>query len=135
IQGAEFGEQILGLGLREPITGKDRREKIRQIHQQGGLAIACHPELIEDWDEYAEADGMEIFNVHATFQRKAKDKKFLVQVPQVMKEKPEECFRLLQELDPAILKKYDEINAKRVFAGIAGNDAHQNVSFFGYQLD
>jgi hypothetical protein len=135
IQGAEFGEQILGLGLKEPIKGKDRREKIREIHAQGGLAIACHPELIEDWEEYAEADGMEIFNVHATFQRKAKEKKFLLQVPKVMKEKPEECFQLLQELDPAILKKYDEISGKRVFAGIAGNDSHQNVSFFGYQLD
>ena len=135
IQGAEFGEQILGLGLKEPLQGKDRRAKIREIHQQGGLAIACHPEMIEDWDEYAEADGMEIYNVHATLQRKAKDKKFLLQIPKVMKEKPEECFQLLQELDPAILKKYDEITQRRRFAGIAGNDAHQNVSFFGFQLD
>jgi len=135
IQGAEFGEQILGLGLKDPISGKDRREKIREIHKQGGLAIACHPEMIVDWDEYEEADGMEIYNVHATLQRKAKDKKFLLQIPKVMKERPEECFQLLQELDPAILKKWAEINNKRTFAGIAGNDSHQNVSFFGYQLD
>jgi len=44
-------------------------------------------------------------------------------------------FQLLKEMDPAILARYDEINRKRQFTGIAGNDAHQNVSFFGYQLD
>ena len=135
IQGAEFGEQILGLGLSEPIKGKDRREKIREIHKQGGIAIACHPEEIVDWDEYDEADGMEIYNVHAILKKKAKDKAFLLQIPKVMKEDPERCFQLLQELDPAILKKYDEISSKRIFAGIAGNDSHQNVSFFGFQLD
>jgi len=91
--------------------------------------------MIDDWDAYAEADGMEIYNVHATLQRKAKDKTFMLRIPKVMKETPERSFQELQELDPAILKKWDEINQKRPFAGIAGNDAHQNVSFFGYQLD
>ena len=135
IQGAEYSDQILALGIREPITGKDRRETIKAIHEQGGVAIACHPELIDDWDAYAEADGMEIYNVHATLQRKAKDKVWMLRIPKVMKENPEGSFQELQELDPAILKKWDEINQNRPFAGIAGNDAHQNVSFFGYQLD
>jgi predicted metal-dependent phosphoesterase TrpH len=135
IQGAEYSDQILGLGLKEPISGKDRRETIKAIHEQGGVAIACHPELIDDWDAFAEADGMEIYNVHATLQRKAKDKIWMLRIPKVMKENPEGSFQELQELDPAILRKFDEINQKRPFAGIAGNDAHQNVSFFGYQLD
>src|SRR5205814_6119305 len=135
IQGAEYSDQILGLGLKEPISGKDRRETIKAIHAQGGVAIAWHPEEIDDWDAYAEADGMEIFNVHATFKRKSKDKGFMIQVAKAVKENPEGSFQLLQELDPAILKKWDEINLKRPFGGIAGNDAHQNVSFFGYQLD
>ncbi|HZE98705.1 MAG TPA: PHP domain-containing protein [Planctomycetota bacterium] len=135
IQGAEYSDQILGLGLREPISGKDRRGTIQAIHEQGGVAIACHPELIDDWDAYADADGMELYNVHATLTRKLKDKGFLLQVAKVMKEDPEHSFQLLQELDPAILKRYDEICAKRVFAGIAGNDAHQNVKPFGLQVD
>jgi hypothetical protein len=135
IQGAEYSDQILGLGLKEPISGKDRRGTIRAIHGQGGVAIACHPELITDWEEYAEADGMEIYNVHATLQRKAKDKLWMLQIPKILKEDPERSFKLLLELDPAILKKWDEINRTRRFAGIAGNDAHQNVSFFGFQLD
>jgi len=135
IQGAEYSDQILALGIKEPITGKDRRETIQAIHAQGGVAIACHPEEIDDWDAYAEADGMEIYNVHATLKRKSKDKAFLLQVAKAVKEDPEHSFQLLQELDPVILKKWDECNAKRPFTGIAGNDAHQNVSFFGLQLD
>lgn len=135
IQGAEYSDQILGLGLKEPISGKDRRGTIKAIHEQGGVAIACHPELIENWDEYEEADGMEIFNVHATFARKLKEKEFLVQMAKMMKEDPEHSFRLLQEPDPAILKRWDEINRKRRFVGIAGNDSHQNVRPFGLQLD
>jgi len=135
IQGAEYSDQILGLGLKEPISGKDRRETIKAIHAQGGVAIACHPEEIDDWDAYAEADGMEIYNVHATFKRKTKDKAFLVQMAKIVKEDPEHSFQLLQEPDPAILRKWDEINEKRPFTGIAGNDSHQNVNFFGLQLD
>jgi len=81
IQGAEYSDQILALGIKEPITGKDRRETIKAIHEQGGVAIACHPELIDDWDAFAEADGMEIYNVHATLQRKAKDKVWMLRIP------------------------------------------------------
>ncbi|HLY10523.1 MAG TPA: PHP domain-containing protein [Planctomycetota bacterium] len=135
IQGAEYSDQILGLGLEHPISGKDRRETIQAIHEQGGLAIACHPEEIDDWDAYGEADGMEIYNVHATLKRKSKDRAWMLQVAKEIKEDPEHSFKLLQDLDPSILRKWDEINRKRPFTGIAGNDAHQNVSFFGLQLD
>jgi hypothetical protein len=137
IQGAEYSDQILGLGLKEPISGKDRRETIKAIHAQGGVAIACHPEEIDDWDAYAEADGMEIYNVHATLKRKSKDKLFLVEVAKKLKEDPEHSFQLLQDLDPAIVKKFDEQATLRrgAFTGIAGNDAHQNVKPFGLQLD
>jgi len=137
IQGAEYSDQILGLGLKEPIIGKDRRGTIQAIHEQGGVAIACHPEEIDDWDAYAEADGMEIYNVHAALKRKSKDKTFMVQVAKAIKEDPDHSFRLLQELDPAILRKWDEINRTRPFVGIAGNDSHQNVSIplIGLKLD
>ena len=135
IQGAEYSDQILGLGLREPISGKDRRGTIKAIHEQGGVAIACHPEQIDDWDAYEEADGMEIYNVHATLKRKFSEKGFLQQAARALKEDPEHSFQLLQELDPAVLKKWDEINGRRPFTGIAGNDSHQNVRPFGLQLD
>lgn len=135
IQGAEYSDQILALGIHDPISGKDRRQTIQAIHEQGGVAIACHPEEIDDWDAFEGADGMEIYNVHATLKRKAKEKAFLLQVAKMLKEDPEHSFQLLQELDPEILRKWDEITLRRRFTGIAGNDAHQNVSFFGFQLD
>lgn len=141
IQGAEYSDQILGLGLKGPISGKDRRGTIQAIHEQGGVAIACHPEEIDDWDAYAEADGMEIYNVHATLKRLSKDKTFPLRVAKAVKEAPEKSFQVLQELDSAILKKWDELNVQRAadgrgpLKGIAGNDAHQNVNFFGLQLD
>lgn len=135
IQGAEYSDNILGLGLREPISGKDRRGTIRAIHDQGGVAIACHPEGITDWSEFDEADGMEIYNVHATVLKHKNDAAFVAKVIRMLKEDPEHSFGLLQELDPAILARWDEINQKRRFTGIAGNDSHQNVQFFGAQLD
>jgi hypothetical protein len=135
IQGAEYSDNILGLGLKEPISGKDRRETIRAIHDQGGVAIACHPEGIKDWSEFDEADGMEIYNVHATVMKHKNDAAFVAKVIKMLKEDPEHSFQLLQELDPAILAKWDEINLQRPFTGIAGNDSHQNVQFFGAQLD
>jgi hypothetical protein len=135
IQGAEYSDQILALGLREPIQGKDRRATIRAVHEQGGVAIACHPEQIDDWDAFAEADGMEIYNVHATLQRKSKEPGFFARVAKALKENPEGSFDLLNELDPAILERWDAIRAVRPFSGVAGNDAHQNVNVFGLQLD
>lgn len=135
IQGAEYGDQILALGIKEPIQHLDRRGKIRAIHEQGGVAIACHPEEIQDWSEYEEADGMEIYNVHAALKKHQKDPAFMAAALKRLKEDPERSFELLQELDPAILARWDEINQKRPFTGIAGNDAHQNVNVFGLQLD
>src|SRR5262249_31755132 len=76
------------------------------------------------------------FNVHATFARKLKEKTTLVQMAKIMKEDPEHSFQVLQELDPAVVKKYDELySSGRTFTIIAGNDAHQNVKPFGLQLD
>lgn len=135
IQGAEYSDNILALGIKDPIQFKDRRGTIKAIHEQGGVAIACHPEGIKDWSEFDEADGMEIYNVHATVMKHKNDPVFAAKVVKKLKEDPEHSFQLLQEVDPAILAKWDEINMKRRFTGIAGNDSHQNVQFFGVQLD
>lgn len=136
IQGHELaGKNLLAIGIREPVVGETPKDRIAAVHRQGGLAFVSHPEEVTDWSLYEDADGMEIYNVHATLKRKAKDKAFLLQVARKLKEDPERSFQLLQELDPAVLKRWDEINQKRRFPGIAGNDAHQNVSFFGFQLD
>src|SRR6185295_6001189 len=85
----------------------------------------------------AEADGMEIYNVHAAFAKKSKDPAFMAQVAKALKEDPESSFQLLQQLDPNVIRKWDEINQRRLFTGIAGNDSHQNVGIplLGLRLD
>lgn len=136
IQGHELaGKNLLAIGIREPASGETPKERIASIHGQGGVAIVSHPEEVTDWSLYEDADGMEIYNVHATLKTKSKDNTFMLQVAKKLKEDPERSFQLLQDLDPAVLKKFDEINQKRRFVGIAGNDSHQNVSFFGFRLD
>ena len=46
IQGAEYGDNLLALGLKEPVTAKGRPARIDAIHAQGGLAFVCHLSLI-----------------------------------------------------------------------------------------
>lgn len=137
IQGAELaGSNLLALGIREPASGGTIYERILSIHMQGGLAFVSHPEEVKDWDAYATADGMEVYNVHAALKRKVKgDPEFILRATKMLATDPERVFTLLQELDPEVLKRWDEENRKRPFPGIAGNDAHQNVKFAGVQVD
>jgi hypothetical protein len=135
IQGAEYSTpHLLALGIREP-AGGDVAERIEAIHRQGGLAFVSHPEEVTDWTPYARADGMEIYNVHAALKLALKDPTFIKRTYQALKTNPETSFSVLQQLDPAILEKWDEINQTRPYVGIAANDSHQNTSFFGLRLD
>lgn len=59
----------------------------------------------------------------------------MIRALRVLKEDPEDSFSLLQELDPAVIERWDRINAERPFTGIAGNDSHQNMSLLGLRLD
>ncbi len=136
IQGHEMaGANLLAIGIREPVHGATPADRIQAIHAQGGVAIVSHPEEVKDWEPYLAADGMEIYNVHAAWKRKQADLGFYAQALKVLKEDPERVFSLLQEIDPAILAKWDEINRTRLFVGIAGNDAHQNVKIGAVQVD
>ncbi len=136
IQGHELaGSNLLAIGIREPVRGATPAEKIADIHRQGGVAIVSHPEEVKDWEPYLAADGMEIFNVHAAFKKLRADPPRLAAALKAVKEDPDRSFLSLQELDPAVIAKWDEINRTRRFVGVAGNDAHQNVNVLGLQLD
>lgn len=136
IQGHELaGTHLLALGIEAPVRGASIEEKIADIRRQGGVSIVSHPEEVEDWTPYLGADGMEIFNVHAAFTKLRKDPAKLGAALRAVKEEPERSFRHLQELDPALLARWDEINRTRPFAGVAANDAHQNTNILGLQLD
>lgn len=136
IQGHELaGSNLLAIGIREPVGGSVP-EKIAAIRRQGGVAIVSHPEEVADWTPYREADGMEIFNLHAAFKARLKGEPgFLARVMQAVKQDPDGAFRLLQELDPVLLERWGATRRARPFAGVAGNDAHQNTGFLGVTLD
>jgi hypothetical protein len=136
IQGHELaGANLLALGIREPVEGESPAAKIDHIRRQGGVAIVSHPEEVTVWEPYLGADGMEIYNVHAAFTKLRKDPAKLAAALKAVKEDPEHSFMHVQELDPAVVAKWDEINQSRRFVGIAGNDSHQNVNILGLQLD
>ncbi len=136
IQGHELaGTNLLAIGIREPVRGGTPAEKVADIRRQGGVAIVSHPEEVKDLEPYLTADGMEIYNVHAAFTKLRKNPAKLAAALKSVKEDPERSFMHLQELDPAVLAKWDEINRTRRFVGIAGNDSHQNVNILGLQLD
>jgi hypothetical protein len=137
IQGAELaGSNLLAVGIREPVSGGTIYEKILSIRMQGGLAFVSHPEEVKDWEAYSTADGMEVYNVHAALKRRTKsDPELIPRAIEMLATDPERVFTLLQETDPAILRRWEEENKRRPFTGIAGNDAHQNVKLAGYQVD
>ncbi len=137
LQGHELaGSNLLAIGIREPVGGGSVPEKIAAIRRQGGVAIVAHPEEVEDWTAYREADGMEIYNLHAAFKARMKaEPGFLARVMHAVRQDPDGAFRLVQEIDPALLARWAEIRRARPFAGVAANDAHQNMGFLGVQLD
>jgi len=136
IQGHELaGANLLALGIREPIPSGPPPDRIAAIHRQGGVAIVSHPEEVKDWEPYLTADGMEVYNVHAAWKKHQGDLGFMAKALTMLKQDPERLFTLVQQLDPAVLAKWDEINKTRRFVGVAGNDAHQNVKIGTLQAD
>ncbi len=130
IQGAELSDNILAVGIREPIRAPDPQAMIDEIHAQGGLALICHPEEVTDWSLRG-LDGMEIYNVHAAFRAGLRNPKVLTEFARLMREDPDHLYLPLCELDPNVLRKWRELK----IAGVAGNDAHRNVNLLGVQLD
>ncbi|HXG61176.1 MAG TPA: hypothetical protein VNO22_07380 [Planctomycetota bacterium] len=136
IQGHELaGSNLLALGIREPVPSGSIPERIAAIRRQGGVALVSHPEEVRDWETYRQADGMEIYNVHAAWKRRQGDLGFYAQALRMLKEDPERIFRLLQQLDPEVQARWEEAARGRSFAAVAGNDAHQNVRLGGLQVD
>lgn len=134
IQGAEYSNNVLAIGIREPIAGRGRQERIDAVRAQGGVAIVCHPEEVGEWD-FDGYDGIEIWNTHAAFEQVLKNPARAAKILKKARKDPAEAFLEILERPSENLRRWDELNGRRRVTGVAGNDAHQNVRLGGVQLD
>jgi hypothetical protein len=134
IQGLELRHQLLAIGVTRMPAGGGRQATIDDIHAQGGVAIVCHPEEVETWD-FDRFDGMEIWNTHAAFKSGMKRRDFLGRVMKRLKDDPERLMLELLEEPLDNLGRWASLRKARPLAGVAGNDAHQNVDVLGRKLD
>ncbi|MDP6539636.1 MAG: hypothetical protein QF903_01735 [Planctomycetota bacterium] len=130
IQGAEHSDQILALGIDEPLSAKSRQGKIDEIHAQGGLAFIAHGEEVESWD-FEGFDGMEIFNTHVALKLLGEEPGFWVRALSLAAQDPDALWDLFAEPQEVLLDRWRLLNEERPVVGIGGNDAHQNT----YGLD
>src|SRR5262249_28264933 len=103
----------------------------KQTTENGGLLFYAHSEEPRDW-ERSELVGMEIYNIHTDFKRHGHG--LLSLLPDLIlnqKKYPEHVFRTIFTRPTDLLQRWDELNRGRHIAGIAGNDAHQNVGLRG----
>ena len=138
--GAEFATRdghLLGLAIDHaiPAHGRSRAEVIRDIHAQGGFAVVPHPFSHGGWHAWkADFDGLEVQNNASDLTRLYGPLLPLRLVRLALD--PEGELRELWRRPDRELAKWDELLAAgRRVPGFAGADAHQNVSFFGWQLD
>jgi hypothetical protein len=135
IPGYEMKEGLMGFGVASGVVLSNRVDGstlARQIVSQGGVIFYSHPEEPRDWDR-PEVSGMELYNTHADF----KDGRLSLAalIPELclnLGPYPEQVVRLI--FDPPVenLRRWDAVNRQRPFAGIGGNDCHQNTGFRGF---
>lgn len=135
IPGYEMKEGLMGFGVNSGVVlsnSVDGATLARQIVTNGGVIFYAHPEVPRDWDR-PEVSGMEIYNTHADF----KDGRLSLAalIPELclnLRAYPEQVVRLIFDAPVDNLRRWDAMNARRPFAGIAGNDCHQNTGFRGF---
>ena len=140
IRGAEMikgGQALLAINTKEYIYGHriSIQQAVTEIKSQGGLAFVAHPWRFKEWGVEG-IDGMEIYDIADSVYAQAWKAPWLaVDVLASWQDSPEEVFLTLLSRPDHYLSKWDLLSQKRRLVGIAGNDAHQNVKFFGRQLD
>jgi hypothetical protein len=134
IAGFELRDGFLAFGARPGVTLSNRTPPdllARQLVAAGGVLFYAHPENPRDWDR-PELSGMEIHNLHSDFKRAYGSVAEAVRArfPDLLLSHgrfPEHVARLAFARPEEFLRRWDEVNRSRPIAGVAGNDAHQNV--------
>lgn len=131
---------VLAIGLQAPLEPEKYARKedlIAAIRAQGALAIIAHARGVPDPHYFDLADGMEIYDMADTIRER------LVEIPRFLLAAPffkrggydTELFLPIAERSNWPLVQWDRLNQTRRFVGLAGNDAHQNLSILGRQID
>jgi hypothetical protein len=116
------------------VTPKSPQELSDLILGRDGQAFVSHPEERMDW-EIQGVTGMEIYNTHADFKDEKnmlsalKNPFRMIQLSELIRKYPQECFASLQNYPADYLKRWDELCLKAPHTGVSANDAHQNVGF------
>lgn len=130
---------VLAIGLHEPLDPDKygrRADLFAAVRAQGALAIIAHPRGIPDLRYFDLADGMEIYDIADTMrERLVEIPRYILAVPFLHAEYESELFVPIAERSNWHLVQWDRLTQTRRFVGLAGNDAHQNLSFFNWQVD
>jgi hypothetical protein len=116
------------------VTSKSPQELADLIRGREGQLFVSHPEERMDWAIQG-VTGMEIYNTHADFKDEKKmiaalkNPFRMIQLADLIKKYPQECFASLHNYPTDYLKRWDELTQLAPHTGVSANDAHQNVGF------
>jgi hypothetical protein len=130
---------VLAIGLREPLDPDRYARKedlLTAIRAQGALAIIAHARGVPDPRYFDLADGIEVYDIADTIRERLVElPRYLLATPFLKGEFETELFLPIVERSNWSLVQWDRLTQTRRFVGLAGNDAHQNLSLLGRQID
>jgi hypothetical protein len=141
IRGMEIiqeGASLLAIGIKEFIDHKQMplQRVVDRLKAEGTLLFAAHPHHYPGWRKLKGLDGIEIYDIFddAT-DYKTRYVRYFFDVLFRFNRYPDEVFLSILDRPERELTLWDQMTRSRKVAGIAGNDAHQNVRILGRQLD
>ncbi len=141
IRGMEIiqeGASLLAIGMNEYLDHRRMplQEAVDRLKAEGVLVFAAHPRTYPGWRRLKGLDGIEIYDIFddAT-DHKGRYFNYFFDILFVFDRYPDEVFLSILDRPEKELLLWDGATQSRRVAGIAGNDAHQNVRLFGRQID
>lgn len=141
IRGMEIIQEsaaLLAIGMKGFIDHKKfpLQEVVDRLKAEGALIFAAHPKNYPGWRRLTGLDGIEIYDIYddAT-DYKTRYVRYFFDILFAFHRYPDEVFLSILDRPTRELAMWDRQTQSRKVAGIAGNDAHQNVRIFGRQID